>query len=93
MSTSKENATILGVGVAACAVCCAGPILAVLAALGLGTAVGFVLVGAVALFIGAAVIVLVVLRRGRRTVDCTPSAVEPAPVEFSGTRSRAAIDN
>ena len=92
MSTSKENATILGVGVAACAVCCAGPIVAVLAALGLGTTVGFVLVGAVA-FIGAAVIVLVVLRRGRRTVDCTPSAVKPAPVEFSGTRNRAAIDN
>jgi mercuric ion transport protein len=93
MSASKEHATILGVGVAACAACCAGPILAVLAALGLGTAVGFVLFGAVTVLIGAAVIVLVVLRRGRRNVGCTPRAVEPAPVEFSSTRSRATIDN
>lgn len=41
----KENAAIVGVGVAACAVCCAGPILAVLAAIGLGTAAGFALFG------------------------------------------------
>ena len=93
MSAKKENATILGVGVAACAACCAGPILGVLAAIGLGTAAGFLLVGTVALFVGAAVIALVVLRRRRRTVDCTPIAVEPAPVEFSGTRSQAAADN
>ena len=79
MSAKKENATILGVGVAACAACCAGPILGVLAAIGLGTAAGFLLVGTVALVVGAAVIALVVLRRRRRTVDCTPMAVEPAP--------------
>ena len=40
VSAKKENATIVGVGVAACAVCCAGPILGVLAAIGLGTAAG-----------------------------------------------------
>ena len=88
MSAKKENATILGVGVAACAACCAGPILGVLAAIGLGTAAGFLLVGTVALFVGAAVIALVVLRRRRRSADCTPMTVEPAPVEFSGTRRR-----
>jgi len=86
MSAKKENATILGVGVAACAACCAGPILGVLAAIGLGTAAGFLLVGTVALFVGAAVIALVVLRR--RSADCTPMTVEPATVEFSGTPRR-----
>ena len=44
MSAKKENATIIGVGVAACAVCCAGPILG--ARIGLGTAAGFALFGA-----------------------------------------------
>lgn len=89
MSAKKENATILGVGVAACAACCAGPILGVLTAIGLGTAAGFLLVGTVALFVGAVVIALVVARRRRRTADCTPMAVEPTPVELAGTRSRS----
>ena len=48
MSTKKESATLVGVGLAACAVCCAGPILGALAALGLGTAAGLALFGAVA---------------------------------------------
>ena len=93
MSAKKENATILGVGVAACAACCAGPVLGVLAAIGLGTAAGFLLVGTVALVVGAALIALVVLRRRRRTADCTPMAVEPAPVEFSGVRSQTRTDS
>jgi mercuric ion transport protein len=88
-ATRKENATILGVGVAACAACCAGPILGVLAAIGLGTAAGFLLVGTVALVVGAAVIALVVLRRRRRTADCTPMAIEPTPVELAAKRSRS----
>ena len=37
----RDGAAIVGVGAAACAVCCAGPILAFLAAIGLGTAAGF----------------------------------------------------
>jgi hypothetical protein len=93
MSAKKENATIVGVGVAACAVCCAGPILGVLAAIGLGTAAGYLLVGTTALLIGAAVIAVVILRRRRRTVECTPMAVEPAPVEWSATRSQGSTIN
>lgn len=85
MSAKKESATILGVGIAACAACCVGPILGVLAAIGLGTAAGFLLVGTVALFVGATVIALVILRR--RAAVCTPMTVNPAPVEFSGTRA------
>lgn len=54
MSAKRENATIIGVAVAACAVCCAGPILGVLAAIGLGTAAVFALFGTIAVVIGAA---------------------------------------
>ena len=56
MSTKKENAAIVGVGVAACAACCAGPILGFLAAIGLGTAVGFTMFGTIAVVIGAIVL-------------------------------------
>ena len=66
MSRKKENAAIVGVGVAACAVCCAGPILGVLAAIGLGTAAGFALFGTVAIVVGAAAAAFVMVRRRRR---------------------------
>ena len=86
----KENAAIVGVGVAACAVCCAGPILGVLAAIGLGTAAGFALFGTVAIVIGAVLMALVVVRRRRRAAACvvteTPQSV---PVELTDMGSRS----
>ena len=66
MNEKKVNVAIIGAGVAACAVCCAVPIVAVLAAIGIGTAAGYALFGAAALVVGAAVAAFVVLRRGRR---------------------------
>ncbi len=60
----KENATLVGVAAVACAACCAGPILGVLAAIGLGTALGAALWGVGALLMGA-IAVAVVLRRRR----------------------------
>ena len=88
MSVKKENAAIVGVGAAACAVCCAGPILAVLAAIGLGTAVGFALFGAVAILIGAAVTAAVVVRRRRRAGACAPNNTwEPIRVELTNVRA------
>lgn len=89
MSVKKENAAIVGVGVAACAVCCAGPILAVLAAIGLGTAAGFALFGAVAILIGAAVAAAVLVRRRRRAGACaTTNTLEPVRVELTDVRAR-----
>lgn len=86
----KENAAIVGVGVAACAVCCAGPILAVLASIGLGTAAGFALFGTVAVVVGAVLIASEVVRRRRRAAACAitqmPSTVA---VELTDTRSRS----
>jgi mercuric ion transport protein len=87
VSTKKESATIVGVGAAACAVCCAGPILGALAAIGLGTAAGLALFGAVALLMGAALSALVVTRRRRRAVACASSeASEPVTVELTASR-------
>jgi hypothetical protein len=64
MSEKRKNAATIGIGVAACAACCAGPILSVLAAIGLGTAAGMALFGIAALFLGASV----VARRRRSSV-------------------------
>ena len=90
MSSRKEGAAIVGAGVAACAVCCAGSIGGILAAIGLGTAVGVALYGVAALAVGATFAFVVVLRRRRRpTAECEPPAAtvvltngrRPAPAE------------
>ncbi|MFM7536537.1 MAG: hypothetical protein ACKO91_12205, partial [Acidimicrobiales bacterium] len=70
-----------------------GPILGVLAAIGFGTAAGFLFVGGIALIVGAALTALVVRRRRRRTADCAPMEVERTPVEFSGVRSQSKTDS
>ena len=82
MSGKRDGAALVGVGVAACAVCCAGPILGFLAAIGLGTAVGFAVFGVSALVVGAAIAAFVIVRRRRRAASCAPVAVE-SPVELS----------
>ena len=90
MNAKRENATIIGVGAVACAACCAGPILAFLAASGLGSAAGFALFGTLAVVVGVAVAVLVILRRRRRS-DCAPVAAEPVAVAFGETQ-RPTVD-
>lgn len=90
MSATRENAGIVGLGIAACAVCCAGPILGVLAAIGLGTAAGVALFGTFAIVIGAAAVALVLARRRRRPAVCTPADTSaPVPVEITGIRTRS----
>lgn len=90
MSAKKENAAIIGVGVAACAVCCAGPILGVLAAIGLGSAAGFALFGAFAIVVGVAVVAFVLMLRRRRVTACAVAeSAEPVPVELTKMRSRS----
>ena len=75
MSSRKEGAALVGVGVAACAVCCAGSIGGFLAAIGLGTAVGLAGFGAIAAALTAFVVLVVVRqRRRRRAIACQPKA-------------------
>jgi hypothetical protein len=83
MSSKKENAALIGVGVAACAVCCGGPILGFLAAIGLGTALGVALFGVVGLSI-AALGAAVLVRRRHRSASCTQEAEQH--VDVSPTR-------
>ena len=83
MSSKREGAALVGVGAAACAVCCAGPILGFLAAIGLGTAAGAAVFGVGALVVGAAITAFVIVRRRRRAASCAPVGVEPTPVEFT----------
>lgn len=64
MSSGKETATVVGVGAVACAACCAGPILAALSAVGIGSIAGTVVFGVGALVVGA--ILAIALVAGRR---------------------------
>ena len=75
-ASGKEAAGVLGIGVAACAVCCAGPILGFLAAVGIGTVVGVAVFGVVGLAVALLTIVPIVRRR-RAAAACAPSASEP----------------
>jgi hypothetical protein len=66
MNDTKANGAMIGVGVVACAACCVGPILGVLAAVGVSTAVGYLLFGLGAVIVGAAIAAFVIVRRRRR---------------------------
>jgi len=75
MSDRKDGAAtagVVGVGVAACAVCRAGPILGFLAAVGIGTLVGFALFGVVGVVTAAVIGVVLHRRRQRRVSACAP---------------------
>ncbi|MEP7047874.1 MAG: hypothetical protein ABI949_14390 [Ilumatobacteraceae bacterium] len=66
MSTDKRDVALVGAGAAACAVCCAGPIVGFLTALGLGAALGFAIFGIAGLAVAALAIVVVPRRRRAR---------------------------
>jgi hypothetical protein len=87
VSARRDRAAVVGIGAAACAVCCAGPILGLLAAIGLGTAAGFALFGVLALPIAVATGVVLYFRRRRRRTTC---ASGPEVVQVEPPRVRAA---
>ena len=77
---------LVGAGAAACAVCCAPPLLALLGVAGLAaTAVTFVFAGTVFALVvaGAAGLALTRRRKAVRAASCTPSA--PGPVDVTLT--------
>ena len=81
MTTKKQDMALIGAGAAACAVCCAGPILGgLLAAIGLGTAAGVAVFGAAGLAIAAIGVLLVLARRRRRSTTCEPVGDQPVTV-------------
>ena len=80
MTTKKQDLVLVGAGAAACAACCAGPILGLLAAIGLGTVLGVAVFGAIALVVAAVAAIAVVQRGRRRTNPCTPTVDRPVTV-------------
>jgi len=81
------DATVIGAGAAACAVCCAGPILGFMAALGVGAIAGTLLFGVAALVVTAVVGILFLVRRRRRQTVCESPPLEQ-PVTVSSARIR-----
>jgi hypothetical protein len=79
MSSKKQDLVLVGAGAAACAVCCAAPILGFFAAIGLGTVLGVAVFGMAGLGI-AAMGIIVLMRRRRRATGC--SAVDDHPVDL-----------
>ncbi|MEU0836482.1 hypothetical protein [Streptomyces sp. NPDC005969] len=68
-----------GAAFAACAVCCAGPILAVLGGIGVTSALGALWMPALAVLAVAAGLGILVVRHRRRTAACRTA---PAPADL-----------
>lgn len=88
MKIKRESATIFGIGAAACAACCTGPIIGFLAAIGIGTAVGLAFFGTISLVVGTLALAFVIRRRRRRARTCS-SAGGPVAVDLPTVRTRA----
>ena len=76
----KAGLGVLGVGAAACAACCAGPILGFLAATGIASALGAVTFGAAGLLIVLA-IAAVLWQRRRRAQACATGPSGPVTLD------------
>lgn len=87
MKANREQMLGVGVGVVACAACCAGPLIGLFAAVSLGTAVawgGSVVAGVIVALVG----VLVVRRRRRvRQSACAVTSMS-VPVAAPTVRAR-----
>ncbi len=78
MKIQRDDKLVIGAGMAACAVCCAGPILGFFAALGLGTLASTWVFGAGGLLVAAVVsTTLVVRRRRRKATECSAPSGAP----------------
>lgn len=91
MNEKKESVALAGMGLAACAACCAGPIIGFLGAIGLAGALGAAVSGAGGALVLGVVVALVLRRRRTRSVAtcAAPATVGPAlvAVELGATRS------
>jgi len=90
MSQIKDR-HLVGAGVAACAVCCAAPILAFLGIAGVASTVAtFAFAGvAFGLVVGAAALLAVWHRRRQTRRHACPTAVGPVDIELSKTPKRS----
>ena len=78
---SKEGLSVVGVGAAACLVCCGGPILAFLSGLGVAGLASTLVIGAAGLLIAVSAIGAFLLVRRRRSACVVPDG--PVSVTLS----------
>ena len=92
MDTPKPKTGLggLGAGAAACAVCCAGPVLGFLAATGVASVLGAVAFGVVGLVVVAAVAALLWQRRRRRARTCG-TASGPVQIDAPQLKARSTV--
>jgi hypothetical protein len=93
VSRKREIGGVVGTGAAACGVCGAGPIAAMLAAGGFTAAVGFALLGVVGLAIAVLATLVIIPRRRETATACATHAGAPTAVTFRrmtlGSKSRS----
>ena len=75
---ARDGAAVVGAG-AACAVCCAGPIFALVGAIGLGTILGIAVFGVAGLLVALFAVPVLLQRRKRRCGDPAAPVQIPAP--------------
>jgi hypothetical protein len=83
--TPRAGLGLIGVGAAACAACCAGPLLGFLAAAGIASVLGAVVFGVVGFAVVAVVTLVLWSRRRRRRCE----AVAPGAVSLPEPRRKA----
>lgn len=84
MNWSLRDRHLVGAGAAACAVCCAAPIVTLLGLAGVAATIAtFVLAGLVFGVVVAVATVVTIWHRGRQPVACEPSTESPSgPVDL-----------
>lgn len=87
MSSRRRSFNVVGLGVAACAACCAVPIAGFIAATGLLTATGFALFGALGLVVAIPGIVLIMRRRAHPSTCEVPPEDQPVSVAAPSRRA------
>ena len=78
----KRAGAIIGVGTAACVACCAGPILGLLASIGIATVAGVLVFGLAGLLVAVAGVFAV---SHRRRINAAPTQVS-VPIEIGTSR-------
>jgi hypothetical protein len=77
---SKVGFGLVGAGAAACAACCAGPVVGYLAAIGIASVAGVIVFGVLGALVVVAVAGVFWQRRRRRQQRC-PLPTSPVPVD------------
>ena len=77
----RDAFSVVGIGVAACAACCAAPILALVGGLSLAGAVGSLFIGVAGLVVALlAGIAYAIVRRQRGQTSCSTAPARPVSV-------------